>query len=1242
MDPSSNVSVSFDPSEIEAILNQSAQKTSPLQTVVPQQASQQQPEVAAQLAPQPQVSPFGSLSTLASNALDLGKGVASVLDNTVGGVLPYFAKQATYAGSRAFGQSPEEAEQTSNQAAGYFNQPFGSALGITNDPAYRNEATSQLMDYVGQNIGQGSQWISNQTGLPVQDVENMMNTMLGASGEFAGPAAKAVGTGAKAVAQEAANRAFMGESLMPKQMQGFLPEVQALGIIQGEKSKLWNPESAAKYEASETTDPRQAYLESGTYRWYDNKLRQMLSDKDAKVNFKLGDVNRDDLTLKDVYEHPTVYKAYPHLADVPVKFMTLPERYEGGYLPSTNEILINTNHATPNKIEALLPHEIDHAIQHHEGMQTGTSEKAFPTANEIFIAQHLEDLMSSADINAQKAAAFFEKQYGIKPSAAAIQYANSGQAHIMHSSSPFTRYRHAAGEVEADLSTYLRNKSQEELNKIYPYDVIPDIHTEGKINPSQIIVRRGNDAKGNPIFEPASGKRTPTLQEMRAALAKQQEINLSATDPRAGFKELANQAKADLEKAKANEPRTLEQRMKDQKELEDLKKPSVDEMKAALTLNNPDINWSVKEKGGNWPESWLDRNMERLKKNIPEFDTSKPYTQDQANYIRNRFPGIEDAYAMDFNKTKQHGMHYGKDFWPWMEQNFPNELKELTTKATTDHALNNWVDNRLKPYLRNELATPGDSVRKLADEHGISHIKDLENTHPGPMSKFALEEAREKNKMPLEGHATTPAGRMWEDLADSSVHPMPAKEFIGDYLATSMRHPDLLSAAEKDPNAKINQLGSDFDTRLGLDHLMDELRGSLTGNVPQHLALTPKTLERMTMADAVRHVAKVNDYREKQMAKTAAEDMKDFPHVKKYNDGHKWHELKLPEHQEGVLPEGYKIVQRDEFDTPKYDIEIPRPGKHQAKHLFNHDPMDSHEEALSKGPAQVAYQKLEAALQNEGDMMGHCVGCYTDDVASGHTKIFTLRDKSNKPHATVEMSVVAPRYEDLPSSLKYQLAEDQDKWIKANPTVMLSQFKGKGNKPIIEKYREQSLDLLNNPENVHKIHGITDEGRHDLLGAGIIDLQDTQSVLHHLTPAKIGGWGNSVERFNKILENHPNTNRFISVDDFNKLFENQKPEGHKKGGKIVKMNTGGVTPASDIPPTPEKRNPNTTDYVKPKTVDPGFREIFERVRNTPKPSGGVGYVPGTTNPFNPDSPLNRKRGGHVNIDQMKLELAMRK
>ena len=33
--------------------------------------------------------------------------------------------------------------------------------------------------------------------------------------------------------------------------------------------------------------------------------------------------------------------------------------------------------------------------------------------------------------------------------------------------------------------------------------------------------------------------------------------------------------------------------------------------------------------------------------------------------------------------------------------------------------------------------------------------------------------------------------------------------------------------------------------------------------------------------------------------------------------------------------------------------------------------------------------------------------------------------------------------------------------------------------------------------------------------------------------------------------------------------------------------------------------------------------------SSPKGGGGAGYVPGSNNPFNPDSPLNRKKGGVI-------------
>ncbi len=46
----------------------------------------------------------------------------------------------------------------------------------------------------------------------------------------------------------------------------------------------------------------------------------------------------------------------------------------------------------------------------------------------------------------------------------------------------------------------------------------------------------------------------------------------------------------------------------------------------------------------------------------------------------------------------------------------------------------------------------------------------------------------------------------------------------------------------------------------------------------------------------------------------------------------------------------------------------------------------------------------EHDLGIEGQKMGHCVGTYCDDVASGKTTIYSLRDKKNDPHATIEVN----------------------------------------------------------------------------------------------------------------------------------------------------------------------------------------------------------------------------------------------
>jgi hypothetical protein len=55
--------------------------------------------------------------------------------------------------------------------------PFGRALGIAEDPAYKAEATRRLTNYIGENVGKGAAWIAEKTGIPVGDVENMIGSL---------------------------------------------------------------------------------------------------------------------------------------------------------------------------------------------------------------------------------------------------------------------------------------------------------------------------------------------------------------------------------------------------------------------------------------------------------------------------------------------------------------------------------------------------------------------------------------------------------------------------------------------------------------------------------------------------------------------------------------------------------------------------------------------------------------------------------------------------------------------------------------------------------------------------------------------------------------------------------------------------------------------------------------------------------------------------------------------------------
>jgi hypothetical protein len=118
---------------------------------------------------------------------DFGASAASLADTTIGGILP-MAGQVVQAGARFLGGAEqmitgkptsltsEKAQQYGQAVSGALEKPFGKTFGVTQSPAYQGEASQRLMNFIGENVNKGAEWIAQKTGLPLPDVQNMMGT----------------------------------------------------------------------------------------------------------------------------------------------------------------------------------------------------------------------------------------------------------------------------------------------------------------------------------------------------------------------------------------------------------------------------------------------------------------------------------------------------------------------------------------------------------------------------------------------------------------------------------------------------------------------------------------------------------------------------------------------------------------------------------------------------------------------------------------------------------------------------------------------------------------------------------------------------------------------------------------------------------------------------------------------------------------------------------------------------------
>ena len=535
-----------------------------------------------------------------------------------------------------------------------------------------------------------------------------------------------------------------------------------------------------------------------------------------------------------------------------------------------------------------------------------------------------------------------------------------------------------------------------------------------------------------------------------------------------------------------------------------LDKPTAAQMKAEIKKRKEDDegwNYAIKNPGGNWDDSRLDMLLrQHLHQSIP-------------TVLRTR---IEP----------------GKN---WVD--VANEIgfsPEQIDRTAKDFALNNWIDKRLKNYIKNDLGTPKDPVRDLADQ-GITHMNDLgegyERLHPS--NQEVIYKMRERQGQQKEDYGKTNAGKDWENRSEYAVEPRSLREWAGENPQRMHNNPGFQKALGRDSEAKLNLFDSGAIRDLGFDHLTDELHAAIQSDsdLPQHLRLSTKDLERMTVPDAVRHVAKINKYRadlaEKATVKNLGEFRQNFPALKTYDNGMAWHELKEPD-AEHSLPEGWKVVKTNQNTEIKNNADVY--GLLNQHKFFEGDFHDSPEQVQAIYNRDKNREILDKALKEEGDLMGHCVGGYTDDVVNGSSRIFTLRDAKGKPHVTIETQPTTGLEEsDLPFSDHHDVA----------------QIKGKGNKEVSPKYHAEVIDFLNNVKPHVYLHDVN-----ELRNVNAVDIENPGKQFSSPTLRD-----EYINKVNKVKQLNPNLPRFIDNDKMHELYTQiKKPiQGYKRGGHIKSL-----------------------------------------------------------------------------------------
>ena len=419
-----------------------------------------------------------------------------------------------------------------------------------------------------------------------------------------------------------------------------------------------------------------------------------------------------------------------------------------------------------------------------------------------------------------------------------------------------------------------------------------------------------------------------------------------------------------------------------------------------------------------------------------------------------------------------------------------------------DAALNKWVDSNLTNYVKKQMGTPDDPVRKLAEE-GITHRPALlENADLHPAVAEKLKKQRMQAGFPEEGMGNSPTARAWETASDNAI----ATHRAGDIQNMPEQYAKFQEAEQKIRSAR-QAVERKFRQQMANVGIEEQ-------NMGMHFATS---LDEKAKIVGDTDLAKANaEYKSLQspMMESYIRLGKENPWISKVNPetpvytsftsdlgfDHIMDVLREDLTAGRIRPEQMNKISMSDAVRRTYQYDQELAAKMNASRAAAREGLPTYKE-YPEGYRWVELNKPGSFAQ-ESEAMGHSVRGYEppkghpdwsegsgdagssgyghggwEAIKSGKAKVYSLVDSKGAPHATVEVGANRNqlRREDLlpfkeaaleeakklPNGYtSHDLNDIEIRMARENMPAFISQIKGKGNRAPNEEYLPYIQDFV--------------------------------------------------------------------------------------------------------------------------------------------------------------------------------------